>query len=116
MRRVVLVTGGRDYEDRAHVIRVLDSEHEAEPIDLLVQGGARGADLFAKEWAMSRGVHYATIPALWDAHGKAAGPIRNTAMLLVQPTELIAFPGGRGTRDMVKKAVDAGLEILQVMD
>ena len=54
----------------------------------------------------------------WDAHGRAAGPKRNGEMVRwaaeVRPSLLVAFPapGGRGTRDCIGQAVDAGLHVI----
>lgn len=51
---VVLVCGGRDYDDRAHVFDVLDGIHGAFPIVRIIEGGASGADRLAREWAGER--------------------------------------------------------------
>jgi hypothetical protein len=75
--RVVLVTGGRKYADRVAVFRHLDELHRAGRIALIVEGGATGADRFAREWGDARGVPVATFRAPWSALGKPAGPIRN---------------------------------------
>lgn len=51
----------------------------------------------------------------WKDHGKAAGPIRNQLMLDdFKPDLVVAFPGGKGTADMVKKAQDAGVTVILV--
>lgn len=94
---VVLVCGGREYSDRTQIHQILKSL----PINILIQGGARGADHLAKEWAESNGIHTATVNALWNFYGKSAGYKRNAAMLLLKPTLCVAFPGGRGTAMMV---------------
>jgi len=41
---IVLVTGGRDYSDRSKLNTVLDGMHARMPFDLLIHGGAPGAD------------------------------------------------------------------------
>jgi hypothetical protein len=46
---IVLVCGGRDYEDDRHVSDVLCAIHKACPITLLVHGGAKGADTLAAD-------------------------------------------------------------------
>jgi len=52
-------------------------------------------------------------PALWEVHGKSAGFIRNKLMLEDgQPELVIAFPGGRGTSNMVSLAESAGVEVV----
>lgn len=96
---IALVCGGRDYKDRNLVWRILDMMI----IDLLVHGGCRsGADFFADLWARNRRQKVKEYPAEWDKHGNAAGPIRNGFMFEdAKPNIVIAFPGGRGTQNMI---------------
>lgn len=115
MRQRILVCGGRDYLDEDTLSAVLDKAHEANPIDLLIHGACAGADMLAEMWAGRAGVETAPFPADWDAHGKAAGPIRNRQMLDEgKPDLVIAFPGGRGTADMVRTARNAGVPVVAV--
>ena len=108
----VLVTGGRDYANKDRVFKELDEIHAITPISLLVQGGALGADTLAKEWAKSREVSFKTVYADWKKHGRAAGPIRNSKMLKdYSPNLVVAFPGGRGTNDMIMKSKNAGVRV-----
>lgn len=66
-------------------------------------------------WARKRGLTNRKFPANWDAHGRAAGAIRNKQMLLEgKPDLVIAFPGGRGTADMVRRAQEAGVVVRYV--
>jgi hypothetical protein len=54
-------------------------------------------------------------PADWAKHGRAASPIRNQQMLDEgRPNLVVAFPGGRGTADMVRRARSAGVEVIEV--
>lgn len=106
----LLVTGGRDYSDFQALRIVLDQIHKEHPVTLLIHGGARGADTLAGRWAESNGVPTAVYRAQWKEHGKAAGPIRNQKMLTdAKPTTYLAFPGGRGTADMVCRCQKAGI-------
>jgi hypothetical protein len=107
----VLVCGGREFQDYAALRLLLDAQHEGEPITLLIHGDAMGADRLAGRWARTRGVVVKAFPANWDRDGKAAGPIRNSAMLAEGPELVIAFPGGRGTADMIRKAMKAGVPV-----
>lgn len=112
---VVLVCGGRDYEDKDAVFAALDAIHAATPITRLVHGGARGADSLGALWALANGVFAAGYPAQWAQHGKAAGVIRNQQMLDSEPVELVvACPGGRGTADMVRRAKGRGVRVMTV--
>jgi hypothetical protein len=112
--RRVLVCGGRDYRDTQHVCAVLDALHALTPIHFIIHGNARGADSEAAYWAKTRMVQEIACPAEWSKHGKRAGPIRNQNMLGHNPSLVVAFPGGAGTRDMVKRARLAGKNVVEV--
>ncbi len=133
---IVLVTGGRDYADRAHVFEVLDAIHRGAAcapgleeaihgVAMIVHGACgwnesapsswellrlRGADAGADDWASDRGIALTRMPADWTKYGNGAGPRRNTAMaarLVVLGhwrALVVAFPGDRGTANMVAQA------------
>lgn len=111
----VLVCGGRDYDQTGRIGEVLDDLHELCPFTHVIHGGARGADIRAGVWARHRGIQEVRCDANWDKHGKAAGHIRNGAMLALQPDLVVAFPGGRGTADMVRQARAAGVHVKEVV-
>lgn len=121
----VLVCGGRDYSDWERFNSVLDEiagnaspkfgEIVLPPWRVMIHGGSNGADAFAHAWAQATCMKIEVYPADWDTHGKAAGPIRNSKMLSEgKPDLVIAFPGGRGTADMVRKAKAAGVKVIEV--
>jgi DNA-binding MurR/RpiR family transcriptional regulator len=108
--RRVLICGGRDYDDapamEAALRRLL--QHG----DVVIHGGARGADAMAGDIAGRLLGHAVEVyPADWHKHGKAAGPIRNQQMLGTGIDLVIAFSGGRGTADMVNRARRAGVAV-----
>lgn len=108
--RRVLVCGGRAFEDYAFLRDVLDYYAPT----LVIHGAARGADSLAHRWAQNRCISVESHPADWQAHGKAAGPIRNAKMISAgKPDLVIAFPGGKGTANMVKIATDKGVPVIQ---
>ena len=97
----ILVTGGRKYDNGAFVYRVLNSWLELNDIDMLIQGGADGADAWARAWADHRLIPCLNVPARWGIDGLlAAGPLRNGRMLTYSPQVVIAFPGNSGTENM----------------
>lgn len=117
----ILVTGGRDFSAMEDLEKCLDYFNEKcaqESIPLFIgHGDAKGADFYAKLWAVNNNVPQTPYPADWVTHGKAAGPIRNSQMLsLFQPDLCVACPGGNGTADMVKKCLKAGVPVLQLTD
>jgi|SRR4029450_8550930 len=111
--KVVIVTGSRDWSDAELLGRVL-AMHKPE---LVVQGGARGADALANEWAHKASVYCVTIPADWDRWGKNAGAKRNIEMLERYPGALvIAFPlpQSKGTWHCVFQARKRGHKVFVV--
>lgn len=110
-----LVCGGRNYDERISLFEVLDTLRRERRITIIVHGAASGADKLAGMWARLRGVECVSYPADWKRHGRAAGPLRNQSMLdSERPDVVIAFPGGRGTADMVGRARAAGVEVIQI--
>lgn len=111
----ILVCGGRLYTNEQHVNAVLSAVVAYYGDVVFINGGAAGADLTAHVWAVRRGIHSARMGAIWAVHGKPAGVLRNQAMLeLAQPHVVVAFPGGPGTADMVKRARAAGIPTYEV--
>ena len=112
----VLVCGGRDYGNITCVSQALDALAKTHGALTIIEGGATGADAIARAWWKHhhKGELH-TVRADWKKHGKAAGPIRNQHMLdHYKPDLVLAFPGGRGTADMVRRAKDAGVRVLQI--
>lgn len=113
----VLVCGGREYLDTRHIHATLDRVHAKHGITLIITGGARGADVRANAWAISKRIPYISdeiTPEEWDAYGKGAGPMRNKRLLSHRPEACVAFPGGSGTRDMMNQAAKAGIPVWPV--
>ena len=109
--KTVIVTGGRDYQDKETLERILNILNP----ELVIQGGASGADRLAFNWALGCNVDYGTFEANWDLHGKSAGPIRNREMLKANPNAIVvAFPGGKGTANCVSEAIKLGMIVLKV--
>lgn len=111
----VLVCGGRDFGDKDRAYAFLDLLCEKEPISTVIHGGASGADYIAHQWAEDRGVNCTEYPADWNRYGRAAGPIRNQQMVDDgRPDVVVAFPGGSGTADMVRRAEAAGIKVIRL--
>lgn len=111
----VLVCGGRGYNDRSRVTDVLCALHFKAGVSCVIEGGARGADRLARDWANTSIVPVETYEADWENQGSFAGPARNARMLAEgKPDLVIAFPGGRGTADMMRKARKAGVEVIEI--
>jgi len=127
----VLVCGGRNFTNRALLYSTLDAiatqyklwaEPDAYgntlPLGLvIISGGARGADRIAVDYAMVNWTGFKEFPADWKKYGKSAGHIRNRQMLVEgKPDLVVAFPGGRGTANMVAQARCANIPVIEVPD
>lgn len=108
----VIVCGGRDFRSPAQVWRELDRLHAEHGFTALMQGGAKGADTFAREWAATKPeIERFVCNAEWEKYGRAAGPKRNARMLEWKPDLVVAFPGGVGTANMIAQATAAGVKV-----
>lgn len=113
----VLICGGRDVTNCKLVFDILDNLCKTEVVDCVIEGDARGADRIAGAWAKRRRVDLKLYPADWNKHGISAGPIRNQRMLDEgEPDLVIAFPGGKGTADMVSRAKSASVNVIEVKE
>jgi len=124
----ILVCGGRNFNDTSMLWNELDALGK---IDCIIQGDATGADSLAKDYATEHGIDHEDYPAKWD-NVKAPGAVirtskygrkynvlagfqRNEKMIIFgEPDLVIAFPGDKGTADMVKRARKAGIEVKEI--
>lgn len=127
---VLIVSGCRDITDRVAfegaLIAALAALGGSPRIVHLFEGGAAGVDTLAREWAQmgaatTTGITAAPIPtstfrADWKKHGRAAGPIRNSEMILcairmakayhAEPAFLAIWDGvSRGTASAIELAI-----------
>ena len=77
----------------------------------IISGGAAGADTLAERYAGNYDWPFEVYWADWSTHGRGAGPVRNSSMVR-DASILIAFWDGesRGTKDVITKAINSGLE------
>lgn len=115
----ILVTGDREWRAEDVIERaVLHLIPEPNSDDLIIQGGARGADTLAWKVAKRLGIRCITYSADWKLFKRAAGPIRNRQMLAGCPDVVLAFhddlDSSKGTRDMVSISKKKGLTVILV--
>lgn len=109
----VAFTGGRDYQDRRSVSRVLFALDWN--VLTVVHGGCpTGLDALVEDLASRIVLDRQVFHPDWEQHGRAAGPIRNREMLDSGVGLLVAFPGGRGTEDCVRAAKERGIPVLRM--
>lgn len=95
----LLITGGRDFNDKEYVWNALDRIHESNPIALVIIDGhtRSGVGSLANTWALKNGV-----------------VIENPSQAEIFDAELngiAAFPGGNVAESWVKLAKKAGIPV-----
>lgn len=122
----ILVCGGRDFNDwnklELELNRIIESRYTNYDEIVIIEGGAKGADSLARDYADIYDLGHIKYPAQWGKYGNKAGPIRNQQMLDEgKPDLVVAFHGkpredGRrtGTQDMVSRAKKAGVKVIEI--
>jgi hypothetical protein len=114
----VLVTGSRNWSDRSAISRRL----QRLPLDATVVHGAasrkqrgieQSADMLADDVANTLGLRTERWPADWKQFPRAAGVIRNVAMLDSGIDLVLAFQrdGSRGTQHAIDEARRRGIPV-----
>lgn len=112
--KLVIITGSRDYVDSLRLIG---------PVllgaDMVMHGGAQGADAVAHQVAMAQGIPTLVVPAQWDMMGKKAGPLRNLEMVMLAKCLRLAgyepechgfpLPQSKGTYHCMRAMREAGI-------
>lgn len=110
MSHYVAFTGGRNYEDRGSVAEVLGFLRSFYSSDLRVlHGAAPGLDTLVDDLCKELDIRCKAFPAQWAKYGKGAGHVRNGEMVAYldmcrrkqHTVQIVAFPGGTGTQDMM---------------
>jgi len=112
----LLVTGSREFTDIDLGRRALTEAVAELPGKLtVVHGAARGADRLIAQLARDAGHRVEAWPADWEAHGRAAGFIRNQSMVNAGAHLAIALlvdgEPCRGTRDCARRAETARIPV-----
>ena len=106
--RFIGVCGGRDYEN--YTMLSASMAGFVARGDVIVHGGARGADSLSGRFAEENGFGIIIVPAIWS-RSRGAGFARNEIIANLPLAFLIAFKGGNGTADMVKRAIAHGIKV-----
>lgn len=88
--------------------------HAYKPTEV-IHGNAAGADMLAMQVCREEAIPYRGFDPDWNTYGKSAGIIRNQAMVLQKPDQVLAFykknTPTRGTLDMIRRANEAGVPV-----
>ncbi len=113
-----IIAGGRYFVGEQKHQDWLDLLHRIYNFTHVLSGNARGADRFGEMWALTRRLRIVQFLADWRPGGvydPGAGHKRNEQMA-VHGHMLAAFPGGKGTADMVRRAKRHKLLVVHYAD
>jgi len=110
----IAIVGSRGFDDYDMMNEVLFSSVSPNE-DIIISGGAKGADSLAEQFAKENDIECKVIEADWDTFGKSAGMLRNS-QIVEESDHIIAFWDGKskGTLDTINKAKKKGIEPLVI--
>lgn len=112
----ILICGDRNWQNFQVILNELSKEHQREPVEIVIEGEATGADTMGRLAADRLGIPVLPFPADWRKHGRSAGPIRNRLQFKEgRPTLGLAFhdflENSKGTLDMVNVMRKGGVPV-----
>lgn len=111
----ILVTVSRSWTSWSTMRTALEKVWAELPGSVLVHGDCPKGDRDAAGMWRGLGGEVEAWPAQWAQHGKAAGFIRNTAMVESAPDLVLAFVAGnsKGASHCAQLAEDAGITVVR---
>lgn len=109
------IVGSRTFENYDLVCAEVAKIQETQKVDLIVSGGAKGADTLAKKFAALHKIPLMEFCPDYDRYGRGAPLQRNT--LIVKNSDIVlAFvaASSKGTWDTIRKAQAAGKRVIIV--
>jgi hypothetical protein len=143
---ILIITGGRDFEDTEFAYKVLDEINSKTKVRLLIHGGCEvwdrdckayrkaGADWIGNDWAAERKIRIIVRSGIpyFKKYGKVGFLMRNELMaecalsiqqgykfahsLITIPIKCVAFKGGSGTKHMCEAAATRGIEVMRTWE
>ncbi|MGL5725686.1 DUF2493 domain-containing protein [Cetobacterium sp.] len=100
----ILVCGGRDFKDKLLLEKTLSAAFN--PNDILISGGAIGADKLAENFAIKKNIEAKIFYPQYKTWGKIAPLMRNSEMIK-ECDEVIAFwdRKSRGTKYTIENSI-----------
>lgn len=109
----IAIVGSRNFSDyhtaRINLLSLIN------PDDIIISGGARGADNIAEQFAKEFGNEIIIHKPDWNKHGNSAGMIRNSK--IVEDCDyVIAFwdMKSNGTKDTIRKARNSNKQVITI--
>ena len=113
----IAIVGSRNFYNIEKVMVKVFNKYVDED-DLVITGGAIGADTCAENEAKRRGIKVLIIPANWKKYGKSAGYKRN--ILIVEKADLVIAcwnsQHSKGTGHSIKLAKELGIKTIIIKE
>lgn len=101
----VIIAGSRNITDYNMIEQIINKSKFN--ITEVVCGCAIGVDRVGQQWAKNNSIKIEEMPANWNRHGRAAGPIRNSEMAKYADAAIIIWdgksPGSKNMIDQMKR-------------
>lgn len=99
------IVGSRDFTNYKRFSREILGLYFLDEIDLIISGGAFGADTMADKFAVENEIDFLRKPAKWKKLGRRAGFVRNE-YIIREADEVIAFQKNKskGTQNSIEWA------------
>lgn len=109
------VVGSRSFVNYPLLKQQLDKIQLQVNIEVIVSGGAKGADLMAERWAEENNIPTQIYKPDWKKYGNAAGPMRNKD-IVADADLVIAFWNGwsSGTASSIGLAKEMGKGLIVI--
>jgi hypothetical protein len=100
---ILLIAGSRSFDDEDLMEAKLQGflSQSGAP-DVIIHGGARGADIMGAKWAARQRIPHVMFTALWEQLSKRAGYLRNTQMADACTHAVVFWNGqSKGAKHMI---------------
>ena len=71
------IVGSRTFDDQSLFDKIMSKLEEKYEIEMVISGGAKGADSFGENWADNHNIEKKIFYPDWEKYGKRAGFLRN---------------------------------------
>lgn len=111
----LIIAGSRDLEVTIGFIRGALDTLNIKPTEI-ISGVAQGIDTCGENFALTEDILISQFPADWNAHGKAAGHIRNKEMAHYADALLLIWDGeSKGSANMKQNMLSLGKPIYEII-
>ena len=109
------IVGSREFENYDLLCAEVAKIRETQKIELIVSGGAKGADTLAKKYAALNHIPLMEFLPDYERYGRGA-PLQRNTLIVQNANWVLAFvtASSKGTWDTIRKAENAGKRVIIV--